>query len=93
MPLASGNNLREQYGYRITGEDGYFDSFELAIFDANVTNVIAASLMFFFGSGPIKGFAVVLTIGIVTSVFTAVTVTRMFVAHWLRTKRPTTINI
>ena len=33
MPLASGNNLREQYGHRITGEDGYFDSFELAIFD------------------------------------------------------------
>lgn len=64
-----------------------------AIFDANVTNVIAAALMFWFGSGPIKGFAVVLTIGIVTSVFTAVTVTRMFVAHWLRTKRPTTINI
>jgi preprotein translocase subunit SecD len=64
-----------------------------AIFDANVTNVIAAVLMFWFGSGPIKGFAVVLTIGIVTSVFTAVTVTRMFVAHWLRTKRPTTINI
>lgn len=33
MPLASGNNLREQYGYRITGQDSYFDSFELAIFD------------------------------------------------------------
>jgi preprotein translocase subunit SecD len=64
-----------------------------AIFDANVTNVIAAVLMFWFGSGPIKGFAVVLTIGIVTSVFTAVTVTRMFVAHWLRTARPTSINI
>ncbi|MBW8296721.1 protein translocase subunit SecD [Sphingopyxis sp.] len=64
-----------------------------AIFDANVTNVIAAALMFWFGSGPIKGFAVVLTIGIITSVFTAVTVTRMFVAHWLRTNRPTTINI
>lgn len=64
-----------------------------AIFDANVTNVIAAGLMFWFGSGPIKGFAVVLTIGIVTSVFTAVTVTRMFVAHWLRSNRPTTINI
>jgi preprotein translocase subunit SecD len=64
-----------------------------AIFDANITNVIAAALMFFFGSGPIKGFAVVLTIGIVTSVFTAVTVTRMFVAHWLRRNRPTTINI
>lgn len=64
-----------------------------AIFDANVTNVIAASLMFWFGTGPIKGFAVVLTIGIVTSVFTAVTITRMFVAHWLRTARPTAINI
>lgn len=73
-------------------ELGYSEA-SRAIFDANVTNVIAAALMFWFGSGPIKGFAVVLTIGIVTSVFTAVTVTRMFVAHWLRTKRPTSINI
>ena len=73
-------------------ELGYTEA-SRAIFDANVTNVIAAALMFWFGSGPIKGFAVVLTIGIVTSVFTAVTVTRMFVAHWLRTKRPTTIHI
>ncbi|WP_338425103.1 protein translocase subunit SecD [Sphingopyxis kveilinensis] len=73
-------------------ELGYTEA-SRAIFDANVTNVIAAGLMFWFGSGPIKGFAVVLTIGIVTSVFTAVTVTRMFVAHWLRTNRPTTINI
>ena len=73
-------------------ELGYSEA-SRAIFDANVTNVIAAGLMFWFGSGPIKGFAVVLTIGIVTSVFTAVTVTRMFVAHWLKTKRPTTINI
>lgn len=73
-------------------ELGYTEA-SRAIFDANVTNVIAASLMFWFGSGPIKGFAVVLTIGIITSVFTAVTVTRMFVAHWLRTKRPTAINI
>ena len=59
-----------------------------AIFDANVTNVIAAIIMFWFGSGPIKGFAVVLTIGIITSVFTAVTVTRLMVSLWLRTKRP-----
>jgi preprotein translocase subunit SecD len=73
-------------------ELGYSEA-SRAIFDANVTNVIAASLMFWFGSGPIKGFAVVLTIGIVTSVFTAVTVTRMFVAHLLRTKRPTAIHI
>lgn len=73
-------------------ELGYSEA-SRAIFDANVTNVIAAALMFWFGTGPIKGFAVVLTIGIVTSVFTAVTVTRMFVAHWLRTARPTSINI
>jgi preprotein translocase subunit SecD len=41
-----------------------------AIFDANITNVIAAALMYYFGSGPIRGFAVVLMIGIITSVFT-----------------------
>lgn len=64
-----------------------------AIFDANITNVIAAGLMFWFGSGPIKGFAVVLTIGIITSVFTAVTVTRLFAARWLHKTRPAALNI
>ena len=59
-----------------------------AIFDANVTNVIAAALMFYFGSGPVRGFAVVLMIGIVTSVFTAVNFTRMLVALWIRRARP-----
>jgi preprotein translocase subunit SecD len=44
--------------------------------------------MFVLGSGPIKGFAVVLMIGIVTSVFTAVFLTRMWVALWLRKARP-----
>ena len=44
--------------------------------------------MFIFGSGPIRGFAVVLIIGIVTSVFTAVTLTRMWVAGYLRRERP-----
>ena len=50
-------------------------------------------LMFVFGSGPVRGFAVVLMIGIVTSVFTAVTLTRMWVAQWLRRARPTDINV
>lgn len=58
-----------------------------AIFDANVTNAIAAVIMFIFGAGPVRGFAVVLAIGIVTSVFTAVTFTRLMVANWLK-KRP-----
>ena len=73
-------------------EMGYKEA-SRAIFDANITNVIAAVLMFVFGSGPVRGFAVVLMIGIVTSVFTAVTLTRMWVAQWLRRTRPSDINI
>ena len=73
-------------------EMGYKEA-SRAIFDANITNTIAAVLMFFFGSGPVRGFAVVLMIGIVTSVFTAVTLTRMWVAGWLRRKRPNEIVI
>lgn len=71
-------------------EMGYKEA-SRAIFDANITNIIAAVLMFVFGSGPIRGFAVVLMIGILTSVFTAVTMTRMWVANWLRKARPTDI--
>jgi preprotein translocase subunit SecD len=63
------------------------------IFDANITHVIAATLMFMFGQGPIKGFAVVLMIGIVTSVFTAVYLTRMWVALWLRRARPADLKV
>lgn len=66
-------------------ETGYREA-SRTIFDANVTNVIAAAIMFSFGSGPVKGFAVVLTIGIITSVFTAVTITRLMVAGWLRSR-------
>jgi len=58
------------------------------IIDANVTTLIAAILLFEFGSGPVKGFAVTLAIGIVTSMFTAVTLTRLLVALWLRRTRP-----
>ncbi|MGC6401195.1 protein translocase subunit SecD [Sphingomonas sp. FW199] len=68
-------------------EFGYKEA-SRAIFDANVTNVIAAIIMFVFGAGPVRGFAVVLTIGIVTSVFTAVTFTRLMVAEWLKKNRP-----
>ena len=57
-------------------ETGYREAMR-AIFDANVTHVISASIMAYFGSGPVRGFAVVLLIGVVTSVFTAVYFTRM----------------
>ena len=73
-------------------ETGYKEA-SRTIFDANVTNTIAAVIMFWFGSGPIKGFAIVLIIGIVTSVFTAVTVTRLMVALWLRRKRPQALTL
>lgn len=68
-------------------ETGYRQAFS-TIMDANITTFIAASLLYIFGSGPIKGFAVTLTIGIVTSVFTAVLVTRLILATWLKRKRP-----
>jgi preprotein translocase subunit SecD len=73
-------------------EHGYKEA-SRTIFDANVTNAIAAVIMIVLGSGPIKGFAVVLIIGIATSVFTAVTFTRMMVALWLRRARPSEIVI
>jgi preprotein translocase subunit SecD len=73
-------------------ESGYKEA-SRAIFDANMTNVIAAVLMGYFGTGPIRGFAIVLLIGIVTSVFTAVTLTRMWVAGWLRKARPADLNL
>ncbi len=73
-------------------ELGYTEA-SRAIFDANITNVIAAVLMFAFGSGPVKGFAIVLMIGIATSVFTAVTLTRMWVMQWLRRARPADLNL
>jgi preprotein translocase subunit SecD len=73
-------------------ESGYREA-STAIFDANITNVIAAGIMFYFGSGPIRGFAIVLAIGIITSVFTAVNVTRMMVALWVRRARPRELHI
>jgi preprotein translocase subunit SecD len=73
-------------------DTGYKEA-STAIFDANITNVIAAALMWYFGSGPVRGFAVVLLIGIVTSVFTAVNFTRLLVALWVRRKRPKELHI
>jgi preprotein translocase subunit SecD len=58
------------------------------IIDANVTTLIAAVLLYAFGTGPIRGFAVTLSIGLITSMFTAVMVTRLFVILWLRRARP-----
>ncbi|CAN5459402.1 protein translocase subunit SecD [soil metagenome] len=73
-------------------EHGYKEATR-TIFEANVTHAIAGGIMLALGSGPVKGFAIVLLIGIATSVFTAVTFTRLVVASWLRRTRPTDIHI
>lgn len=57
------------------------------IIDSNLTTLIAAFILFSFGTGPIKGFAVTLGIGIITSFFTAIMVTRLLVIWWLKYNR------
>ncbi len=59
------------------------------ILDANITTLIAAFILFYLGSGPIRGFAVTLAVGIITSVFTAFTLTRLLMSWWVKFKRPT----
>ena len=63
------------------------------IIDANLTTLIAALILFSFGSGPIKGFAVTLSIGIVTSMFTAIMLTRLLIVTWLRRRRPAALPV
>jgi preprotein translocase subunit SecD len=64
-----------------------------AIVDANMTTLIAAVLLYIFGSGPVKGFAVTLSIGIVTSIFSAIMITRLIVVWWMRATKPKTIPL
>lgn len=64
-----------------------------AIIDANITTLITAVILFAMGSGPVKGFAITLGIGIVTSVFTAIFVTRLIIIMWFERKRPKTIEV
>lgn len=64
-----------------------------AIVDANITTLIIAAILFVLGSGPVKGFAVTLTIGIVTSVFTALWVTRLMTVTWFERARPRQIEV
>ncbi len=63
------------------------------IMDANITTLIAAAVLYTLGSGPVKGFAVTLAIGIFTSVFTAFVVTRWFTVLWIRAARPKVLPI
>ena len=77
----------------ISSLDSGFSRALATIVDANVTTLIAGAVLFFLGSGPVKGFAVTLSVGIVTTVFTAFTLTRLMVATWYRYAKPKTIGI
>jgi len=84
--------LKAGRGVMSAVDAGYKRAF-VTIVDANVTTLIAAVLLFAFGSGPVQGFAVTLAVGIVSSMFTAIWVTRLVVATWLRRARPSSIEI
>ncbi len=64
-----------------------------AILDANLTTLIATILLYQFGSGPVRGFAVTLTIGLIASMYTAVTLSRIIILFWFRQTRPSTLPI
>jgi len=77
----------------ISAIDAGYSRAMTTIIDANVTTLIAAVLLYSFGSGPVRGFAVTLAIGIVSSMFTAIMLTRLFVVVWLRRTRPQTLPV
>lgn len=77
----------------ITAVDAGYKRALSTILDSNLTTLIAALLLFQFGTGPIKGFAVTLSLGLLTSMFSAIMVTRLMVALWLRQRRPQALAI
>jgi preprotein translocase subunit SecD len=77
----------------INAIDAGFSRALATILDSNITTFIAAAVLFYIGSGPVRGFAVTLGIGILTSLFTAFTLTRLIMAYWVRMWRPRTVPI
>ena len=77
----------------ISALDAGFNRAFATIVDSNVTMLIAAVILFLLGSGPVKGFAVTLALGILTTIFTAVTMTRLMIALWYRWYRPAKLPI
>lgn len=88
--------IREEVNRGRSPVSAVHSGFEAAfgtIFDSNLTTLIAAALLFTFGTGTIKGFAVTLSVGILTSMFSAILVTRMLISIWIHTTRPKTIPL
>lgn len=78
-------------GKKAAIKDGYRNAYS-AIIDANVTTFLTGLILFFFGTGPIKGFATTLVIGIITSLFSAVILTRLIYERWLEKGRTLTFS-
>ncbi|HEY8261186.1 MAG TPA: protein translocase subunit SecD [Methylosinus sp.] len=85
----------EQHGGRsiLASLDAGFNRAFATIVDSNVTMFVAAAILYFLGSGPVRGFAVSLALGILTTIVTAVTMTRMMIAAWYHYARPTRLPI
>ncbi len=77
----------------MTAVDIGYKQAQSSILDANVTTLIAAGVLYAVGSGPVKGFAVTLGLGVMSSVFTAFVLTRLMMATWLRVARPKSLNV
>lgn len=77
----------------IAAIDSGFKAAFTTILDSNLTTVIAAFLLFAYGSGTVKGFAVTLTVGILSSMFTAILVTKLLIIIWLKKKKPKALNL
>jgi preprotein translocase subunit SecD len=77
----------------INAIDAGFTRALATILDSNITTFIAAAVLFYIGTGPVRGFAVTLGIGIITSLFTAFTLTRLIMAYWVRMWRPRVVPI
>ena len=77
----------------VTAIDAGYRRALTTIVDSNLTTLIAALLLFQFGTGPIKGFAVTLTLGLITSMFTAIMFTRLLMVTWLRRTRPQSLPV
>jgi len=84
--LRAGRNL-------ISAMDAGFSRAFATIMDANITHLLSALILFNFGSGPVKGFAWTLSIGVFTTLFTAVLITQVLLAWWFRATRPKTLPI
>ncbi len=84
--------LREKKNVLTAVEQGFNQAFR-TITDSNITALIVAFFLYIFGNGPVKGFAVTLSIGIISSMFSAIVLTRMMIAIWIRKRRPQKLNL